>query len=217
MQRSRSQTRERLVSAVKTYQVIVRPGEKYWILEIPGIGFTQARTTAEIESMARDLITVMTQDADFALTVETKLPQSVQEHLDEARRLRKEEAECRSNAARETRAAAQELHGMGLALQQIGDILGVSRQRAHQLVNAHFPGIVALACPKPPLSAQHSRESGAQRVSGASLDECAAGCEAVEHTGFGDGQHQIPGHHAADKHAAGDLGNHVHNATRADE
>lgn len=69
----------------------------------------------------------------------------------------------------------------------------------------------------PPLSAQHSRESGAQRVSGASLDECAAGCEAVEHTGFGDGQHQIPGHHAADKHAAGDLGNHVHNATRADE
>lgn len=121
---------------MKTHQVIVRPGEKYWILEIPGIGFTQARTTAEIESMARDLITVMTQDADFALTVETKLPQSVQEHLDEARRLRKEEAECRSNAARETRAAAQELHGMGLALQQIGDILGVSRQRAHQLVNA---------------------------------------------------------------------------------
>ena len=114
---------------MKTYQVIVRPGEKNWILEIPGIGFTQARTTAEIESMARDLITVMTQDADFALTVETKLPQSVQEHLDE-------EAECRSNAARETRAAAQELHGMGLALQQIGDILGVSRQRAHQLVNA---------------------------------------------------------------------------------
>ena len=97
---------------MKTYQVIVRPGEKYWILEIPGIGFTQARTTAEIESMARDLITVMTQDADFALTVETKLPQSVQEHLDEARRLRKEEAECRSNAARETRAAAQELHGI---------------------------------------------------------------------------------------------------------
>ena len=151
MQRSRSQTRERLVSAVKTYQVIVRPGEKYWILEIPGIGFTQARTTAEIESMARDLITVMTQDADFALTVETKLPQSVQEHLDEARRLRKEEAECRSNAARETRAAAQELHGMGLALQQIGDILGVSRQRAHQLdccasmpetpsISATFPG-----------------------------------------------------------------------------
>lgn len=71
--------------------------------------------------------------------------------------------------------------------------------------------------PETPLSAQHSRESGAQRVSGASLDECAAGCEAVEHTGFGDGQHQIPGHHAADKHAAGDLGNHVHNATRADE
>lgn len=83
--------------------------------------------------------------------------------------------------------------------------------------SATFPGLLRYHARKPPLSAQHSRESGAQRVSGASLDECAAGCEAVEHTGFGDGQHQIPGHHAADKHAAGDLGNHVHDATRADE
>lgn len=181
MQRSRSQTRERLVSAVKTYQVIVRPGEKYWILEIPGIGFTQARTTAEIESMARDLITVMTQDADFALTVETKLPQSVQEHLDEARRLRKEEAECRSNAARETRCRGTRTtwHGSRPTANRLiysgshgnGHInlsmLSINRL-PHNAITAEtrlapLSGIVALACPKPPLSAQHSRESGAAK------------------------------------------------------
>ncbi|OZG62290.1 hypothetical protein BLEM_0836 [Bifidobacterium lemurum] len=124
---------------MSSYQVTVRPGEKYWILEIPGVGVTQARTSKEIETMARDLIAVMTDTADAAeseLEITMRLPQSVQHHLDEAQRLREREAEARAAAARETRAAAKELHGLGLALQQIGDILGVSRQRAHQLVNA---------------------------------------------------------------------------------
>ena len=121
---------------MNTYQVTVKPGEKYWILEIPGIGVTQARTSKEIEPMARDLIAVMSGETHAELQLNMRLPQSVQEHLDEAQRLKKREAEARAGAARETRAAAQELHGLGLALQQIGDILGVSRQRAHQLVNA---------------------------------------------------------------------------------
>lgn len=120
---------------MKTYDVIVRPGEKYWVLEVPGVGFTQARTTQEIEGMARDLIVLMTQSSDFGIAVRTQLPDSVRQHLDKARQLREQEADCRAKAAREARTAAQELHGMGLALQQIGDLLGVSRQRAHQLLN----------------------------------------------------------------------------------
>ncbi|OZG68332.1 hypothetical protein [Bifidobacterium eulemuris] len=127
---------------MSSYQVTVRPGEKYWILEIPGVGVTQARTSREIETMARDLIAVMTDATDTSAATDVeleftmRLPQSVRHHLDEAQRLREREAEARAAAARETRAAVQELHGLGLALQQIGDILGVSRQRAHQLVNA---------------------------------------------------------------------------------
>lgn len=121
---------------MNTYHVIARPGERYWILEIPGVGFTQARATSGIDAMARDLIHVMTQETNFDISVEVRLPQSVQRHLDSAKRLHEQEARCRSQAASETRAAARELHGMGLALQQIGDVLGVSRQRAHQLLNA---------------------------------------------------------------------------------
>ncbi|WP_241519578.1 hypothetical protein [Bifidobacterium callitrichidarum] len=85
--------------------------------------------------MARDLIVLMTQSSDFGIAVRTQLPDSVRQHLDKARQLREQEADCRAKAAREARTAAQELHGMGLALQQIGDLLGVSRQRAHQLLN----------------------------------------------------------------------------------
>ncbi|NMM93654.1 hypothetical protein [Bifidobacterium oedipodis] len=123
---------------MNTYRITVKPGKKYWILEIPGIGVTQARTSKEIETMARDLITVMSGETHARLEFDTRLPQSVQKHLNKARHLKKCEAEARAGAARETRAAAQELYGLGLALQQIGDILGVSRQRAHQLVNAQL-------------------------------------------------------------------------------
>lgn len=51
-------------------------------------------------------------------------------------RLRKEEVEC--DRTQRGKLAPQHKNYMAwvLALQQIGDILGVSRQRAHQLVNA---------------------------------------------------------------------------------
>lgn len=121
---------------MSSYPAIVRPGQRYWIVEVPGVGFTQSRTLAQAGDMARDLIHTMTQQAEFEVTVELQLPATVRHHLDEAQRLHAQEARCRSDAAQETRAAAHELHRMGLALQQIGDALGVSRQRAHQLLNA---------------------------------------------------------------------------------
>ena len=61
-------------------------------------------------------------------------------------------------------------------------------------------------------SAQHSRESGAQRVSGASLDECAAGCEAVEHTGFGERLLCEPHERSAEYGSGDDAADGEHNA-----
>lgn len=119
---------------MKHYEAIVKPGQKYWIVEVPGVGFTQARSQAEVTTMANDLVELMTNEHNFTLEVRMELPASVQQHLDEAQRLREQEAEARSKAAQESRSAAHELQGLGLALQQIGDVLGVSRQRVHQLL-----------------------------------------------------------------------------------
>lgn len=78
----------------------------------------------------------MADDHDVALDIDPRLPDSVQRHLDSARTFRRQESDARSAAVQETHAAAQELHSMGLALRQIGEVLGVSRQRVHQMLNA---------------------------------------------------------------------------------
>jgi hypothetical protein len=62
------------------------------------------------------------------------LPESVQAHLKAAARLRDEADAARSEAAAEVRRAARELASRGFSLRDIGTMLDVSHQRAHQLV-----------------------------------------------------------------------------------
>lgn len=50
--------------------------------------------------------------------------------------LRGQAADAQSEAARELRAAAQQLADQKLPLRDIGRLLGVSHQRAHQLVKS---------------------------------------------------------------------------------
>lgn len=118
------------------YHVTVQPGERYWILNVEGIGLTQARSLAEVNAMAEDLIAAMADDHNVALDIDLRLPDSVQHHLTSAHMFRQQESDARSAAAQETRAAARELSSTGLALRQIGEVLGVSRQRVHQMLNA---------------------------------------------------------------------------------
>jgi hypothetical protein len=54
--------------------------------------------------------------------------------MDAAEKLRQESARSQAEAARQLRAAAQELHEAGLPLRDVGSALGVSYQRAPQLV-----------------------------------------------------------------------------------
>lgn len=122
-----------------TYHARVQRGERYWLVYVPEVDrWTQARHLREVEEMARDLVAVM-DDVDpdsFELEVEVELPESVRRHLAEAGRLRDEAARATSAAAEEARAAARELHDDAhLPLRDVGKLLGVSYQRAHQLVS----------------------------------------------------------------------------------
>ncbi len=86
--------------------------------------------------MARDLVAVM-RDVDpdsFELTVSITLPEQVRAHLEAAARLREESARANTAAAKESRAAARALSNMGMPLRDIGVALGVSPQRASQLL-----------------------------------------------------------------------------------
>jgi len=125
--------------AVNTYQVDVERDGKYWLVRVPEVRrSTQARRLSEIDEMARDLIAIMT-NADpksFALQVSIKLPSSVARHLEKSKKLRERAAQAQAEAAAEVRVAARELHDTGLPVREIGEVLGVSHQRAHQLISA---------------------------------------------------------------------------------
>ncbi len=64
------------------------------------------------------------------------MPAATHRRLERAARLRSQARDSQSKAAEELRAAAQELSRSGMPLRDIGQLLGVSYQRAHQLVSS---------------------------------------------------------------------------------
>jgi hypothetical protein len=121
-----------------TYQAVVSRSGKFWAVYVPEIDrWTQARHLRELDAMTEDLIELMTDapPGSFTVAYDIQLPEAIQQHLALAERLRSESAKAQAEAAAEVRAAARELHDNGLPLRDVGRILGVSYQRAHQLVS----------------------------------------------------------------------------------
>ena len=119
-----------------SYSVTAEPDGRFWLLTVPAIDrVTQARNAKEIPTMAKDLIEIMTGEADAEIDVQFVLPESVLGHLANLERARALEEQSRRTAAAELRAAAQALRAQHLSYQDVGLVLGVSHQRAHQLVN----------------------------------------------------------------------------------
>ncbi len=120
-----------------TYTARVERGERYWLVTIPEIQrTTQARTLREVEPMARDLIAVMQQvdPQSFELKPDIVFPPAAYEHWARAAKLREESARAQAQAAEEARTAALALANLGITVRDVGAILGVSHQRAAQLI-----------------------------------------------------------------------------------
>jgi hypothetical protein len=114
---------------------------KYWLVHVVGPGFdhyTQAKSLAQVTPMAADLVAAVTGQAvgSFDIQVEVGLPGDAQAHIGKARKLRQAAAAAQHEAADEAKAAAKELATAGLTFRDIGAVLGVSYQRAHQLATA---------------------------------------------------------------------------------
>jgi hypothetical protein len=127
---------------MSTYTARVERGEQFWLVTIPEIQrTTQARTLREVEPMARDLIAVMEQvdPHSFELKADIVFPSAAYEHWTRAAKLREESARTQAEAAEEARHAALMLAEMGLTVRDVGTVLGVSHQRAAQLISAATP------------------------------------------------------------------------------
>ncbi|MCO4236293.1 hypothetical protein [Pseudarthrobacter raffinosi] len=110
---------------------------RFWYVEstqIDGLT-TQARTVAEIPEMVRDLAAMITgrPESDFDVEVTFDTPE-VAAHLRQARELAARSDELKAASAKERHEAAMVLKRQGVTVRDIGAVLGVSHQRAQQLV-----------------------------------------------------------------------------------
>lgn len=121
----------------KLYIVKARRDGRFWSLEVPEIGrTTQARNIDEAGEMAADLISIMTgvDRNDFAIYIQFQLPLEAHELIDSAAVQRELASRANAAAAASVRRAALALFEAEITVRDIGKILGMSHQRAHQLV-----------------------------------------------------------------------------------
>jgi hypothetical protein len=110
---------------------------RWWIVTIRELDrVTQARRLEQVEPMARDLIALWLEvdPTSFDITVIPLLPEALNEEILQARQLRAEADKLAEEASERSRDAARHLADAGLPLRDVGVVLGVSFQRAGQLV-----------------------------------------------------------------------------------
>lgn len=123
-----------------SYHAQVTRDDKWWLISIEGInGLSQARRLSEVEQNAKELISASTgenlDEIVVAIEVDRVGSIKVARRLATvtAKRAKAEELETAASIA--ARALATDLASAGIPLRDIGTLLGVSFQRAHQLVN----------------------------------------------------------------------------------
>ncbi|QKS17330.1 hypothetical protein HUN59_14915 [Curtobacterium sp. Csp2] len=121
-----------------TYDVHVHREGKFWAIDVPGIGFTQATRLTSVEETARDMVAMVkdVDEASFDLNVEIVVPHNADDHVKQARALRAEAARIQAQAALESARSAAALKQDGLTYREIGLVLDVSHQRAQQLASS---------------------------------------------------------------------------------
>ena len=115
----------------------VRDEDGWWIVEIPQVegAMTQAPRLDQVEEMARDVISLLLEvPADsFDLVVKPKLVEPLASQVAAARELRQEAERSQLRATAAIGPLVEELLARGFRVREIGQLLGVTYQRAAQL------------------------------------------------------------------------------------
>lgn len=124
------------------------------IPEVDG-AMTQAPRLDQVEEMARDVVSLLLEvpAASFDLDVKPLLGEPLASQLSEARKLRAEAERSQLRVAAATGPLVEELVAGGFRVREIGQLLGVTYQRAAQLA----------ARAKGPSSAARVEEQAARR------------------------------------------------------
>ena len=121
------------------YEATVTREDGWWMVRVPAIkGLTQARKLAEAELMARELVAVtLDVDLDTVSAVVTEVDGlAVRAIVEEVAAERAEAARLEAEATAKVASLARTLADRRVSMRDIAAVIGVSHQRAHQLVNA---------------------------------------------------------------------------------
>jgi len=119
---------------------VTRQG-RWWIVRAPEIDqVTQARRLSEVTKAARELIAVTLDVPMSTVRVQVHVERvgEVEDVTGRAEAIRKEHARADELARRahdESRELARQLAGAHVPMRDIGELLGVSHQRVHQLIS----------------------------------------------------------------------------------
>ena len=125
---------------MKSYRVCYElDGSGWWVASIPELRgcHTQGRTIEQAEQRVREALALFVSEraaATAVLTAEIQLPAPARRALLRATRKRARAEAVAKDSQLAARTAARTLVKSGLSLRDVGRLLGVSRQRAHQLV-----------------------------------------------------------------------------------
>lgn len=109
----------------------------WWVLEADEVGaVSQVRRLDQAAEDIREAVAYLAglPEDQVVIDVVPTLPAAYREHATAAEQATAEATEARSRAAVESRAAARALRDEGLTLRDVGRVMGVSHQRAQQLV-----------------------------------------------------------------------------------
>jgi predicted RNase H-like HicB family nuclease len=124
---------------VKTYTVRAEwDATGWWVVmidEIPG-AITQSRRLDQVDADVAEIVKLMAGETpeDYTIQLVWAIPAGIGDKAHEAARLRVLAEEAERKAAEATAQAAQELAAAGFTYRDIGSMVGVSHQRAQQLV-----------------------------------------------------------------------------------
>lgn len=132
---SRALAETRRVDDMETYTARVTRDEDVWMIEVPRVNrSTQAKQMRQVEGMARDLVAIMegVEPESFALKIEW--PPTIAQFLGSYQLLADEAAAAQRRASEAQRLVAAVLKEEGASVRDIGHLMGVSFQRAQQII-----------------------------------------------------------------------------------
>ncbi|WP_345493572.1 hypothetical protein [Nocardia callitridis] len=122
---------------MSTYTARVTRDQDAWMVTVPEVNrVTQALNLRQVEGMARDLVAVMTDSEPDSFDLVIEWPDHIAGALDAYQAAGIEADQAAERATKARRDTAAMLQAEGATVRDIGALMGVSFQRAQQIIES---------------------------------------------------------------------------------